>query len=83
MAENKLTRAYSLRERLDTTLSTFRNELLTLLSRIESKGKGNHQPHHLLEDIKAISKNDRKRLTEGVFGDIITSSGVRERIHCS
>ncbi|KAF6139811.1 hypothetical protein GIB67_009658 [Kingdonia uniflora] len=74
MAENKLTRAHSLRERLDTTLSTFRNELLTLLSRIESKGKGIYQPHHLLEDIKAISENDRKRLTEGVFGDIIRST---------
>ncbi|KAF6146256.1 hypothetical protein GIB67_011728 [Kingdonia uniflora] len=76
MAE-KLTRAHSLRERLDTTLSTFRKELLTLLSRIESKGNGIHQPHHLLEDIKAISENVRKRLTEGVFGDIITSTQVR------
>ncbi|KAF6150297.1 hypothetical protein GIB67_033996 [Kingdonia uniflora] len=32
--------------------------------------------HHLLEDIKAISENDRKRLTEGVFGDIISSTQV-------
>ncbi|KAF6173840.1 hypothetical protein GIB67_039791 [Kingdonia uniflora] len=30
--------------------------------------------YHLLEDIKAISENNRKRLTEGVFGDIITST---------
>ncbi|KAF6169823.1 hypothetical protein GIB67_034215 [Kingdonia uniflora] len=30
--------------------------------------------YHLLEDIKSISENDRKRLTEGVFGDIITST---------
>ncbi|KAF6140935.1 hypothetical protein GIB67_030146 [Kingdonia uniflora] len=44
---------------------------------IESKGKGIYQPHHLLEDIKAISENDRKRLTKGVFGDIIRSTQVR------
>ncbi|KAF6163580.1 hypothetical protein GIB67_022145 [Kingdonia uniflora] len=43
--------------------------------RIESKGKGIYQPHHLFEDIKEISENDRKRLT--VFGDIIRSTQVR------
>ncbi|KAF6143461.1 hypothetical protein GIB67_029630 [Kingdonia uniflora] len=45
--------------------------------RIENKGKEIYQPHHLLEDIKAISKNDRKRLMKGVFGDIIRSTQVR------
>ncbi|KAF6154910.1 hypothetical protein GIB67_018347 [Kingdonia uniflora] len=44
---------------------------------IENKGKEICQPHHLLEDIKAISENDRKKLTEGVFGDIIRFTPVR------
>ncbi|KAF6144183.1 hypothetical protein GIB67_004856 [Kingdonia uniflora] len=36
--------------------------------------------HHLLEDIKAISENDRKRLTKEVFGDIITSTQALSKI---
>ncbi|KAF6136381.1 hypothetical protein GIB67_028071 [Kingdonia uniflora] len=51
--------------------------VLEYQTRIESKGKGIYQPHHLLEDIKAISENCKKRLTEGVFGDIIRSTQER------
>lgn len=37
MAERALTRVHSLRERLDETLSDYRNEILALLSRLVFK----------------------------------------------
>ncbi|KAF6164794.1 hypothetical protein GIB67_002450 [Kingdonia uniflora] len=69
-----LTRAHSLRERLDKTVTSSRNELIILLSRIESMGKGIFQPRHLLDEIKALSDQERQKLTDGVFGDILRST---------
>ncbi|KAF8401149.1 hypothetical protein HHK36_014453 [Tetracentron sinense] len=74
MAEHVLTRVHSIRERLDETLSSHRNELLILLSRIESQGKGILQPHHLLAELETLSKGDRQKLTDGVFGDVLRST---------
>ncbi|KAF9594961.1 hypothetical protein IFM89_035531 [Coptis chinensis] len=71
MAERSLTRIHSLLESLDEALLSSRNELLILLSRIESRGKGILQPHHLLEEVEAIAKDERKKLTDGVFGEVI------------
>ncbi|KAF8393683.1 hypothetical protein HHK36_021930 [Tetracentron sinense] len=74
MAERKLSRVHSLRERLGETLSAHRNELLKLLSRIESLGKGILQPHHLLAEFEAISKEDKQKLTDGAFGEVLKST---------
>ncbi|TQD93673.1 hypothetical protein C1H46_020677 [Malus baccata] len=71
MAERALTRVQSLRERLDKTLSTHRNEILALLSRIESKGKGFLQPHQLHAEFEAIPENNRQKLLDGAFGEVL------------
>ncbi|TQD93672.1 hypothetical protein C1H46_020676 [Malus baccata] len=71
MAERVLTRVQSLRERLDETLSTQRNDFLALLSRIESKGKGFLQPHQLLAEFEAIPENNRQKLLDGAFGEVL------------
>ncbi|TQD93675.1 hypothetical protein C1H46_020679 [Malus baccata] len=71
MVERVLTRVQSLRERLDETLSTQRNEILALLSRIESKGKGFLQPHQLLAEFEAIPENNRQKLLDGAFGEVL------------
>ncbi|XP_068343293.1 sucrose synthase-like [Pyrus communis] len=71
MAERVLTRVQSLRERLDETLSTQRNEILALLSRIESKGKGFLQPHQLHAEFEAIPENNRQKLLDGAFGEVL------------
>ncbi|KAK6944684.1 Glycosyl transferase, family 1 [Dillenia turbinata] len=73
-AERVLTRVHSLRERLDETLSTQRNEIIKLLSRIENQGKRILQPHHLLSELEAISGDDRHKLTDGSFGDVLKST---------
>ncbi|XP_057967270.1 sucrose synthase [Malania oleifera] len=74
MAERALTRVHSLRERLDETLFDHRNEILMLLARIESHGKGILQPHHLLAELEAIPKGERQKLTEGAFGEVLRST---------
>ncbi|KAK9101608.1 hypothetical protein Scep_025038 [Stephania cephalantha] len=74
MAERALARVHSLRERLDETLASLRNELLTLLSRLESHGKGILQRHHIADEIKALSPSDREKLTEGEFGEVLRST---------
>ncbi|KAK6941232.1 Sucrose synthase [Dillenia turbinata] len=74
MAERVLTRVHTLRERLDDTLSTQRNEIIKLLSRIENQGKRILQPHHLLSELQAISSEEMHNLTEGAFGDVLKST---------
>ncbi|GKA85961.1 sucrose synthase [Tanacetum coccineum] len=68
MAERVLTRVHSLRERLDSTLATHRNEILMVLSRIESHGKGILKPHQVMAEFEAICKEDQTKLHEdGAF----------------
>ncbi|GMY23113.1 sucrose synthase [Fagus crenata] len=67
MAERVLTRVHSLRERLDETLAANRNEIVSLLSRIEGKGKGILQHHQLIAELEAIPEANRKKLLDGAF----------------
>ncbi|XP_057962868.1 sucrose synthase-like isoform X2 [Malania oleifera] len=74
MADHVLTRVHSLRERLDDTLVANRIEIQSLLARFESRGKGILQPHHLIAEIEAIPKEEREKLSDGAFGDILRST---------
>ncbi|GAV70964.1 Glycos_transf_1 domain-containing protein/Sucrose_synth domain-containing protein [Cephalotus follicularis] len=74
MAERALTRVHSLRERLDATLSAHRNEILALLSRIEGKGKGILQYHQIIAEFEAIPEDNRKKLADGAFGEVLRSA---------
>ncbi|XP_022147583.1 sucrose synthase [Momordica charantia] len=74
MAERALTRVHSLRERLDETLITQRNEILALLSRIEAKGKGILQHHQLIAEFETIPEENRKKLADGAFGEVLRST---------
>lgn len=74
MAERVLTRVHSLRERLDETLSSSRNEIVALLSRIEGKGKGILQHHQLIAEVEAIPEVSRQKLLDGAFGEVLRST---------
>ncbi|KAM0000531.1 Sucrose synthase [Helianthus debilis subsp. tardiflorus] len=71
MAERVLTRVHSLRERLDSTLATHRNEILMVLSRIESHGKGILKPHQLMSEFEEICKEDQSKLQDGAFYEVL------------
>ncbi|CAN1341222.1 Sucrose synthase, partial [Linum perenne] len=43
-------------------------------SRIEAKGKGILQRHHIVSEFEAISEENQKVLHEGVFGDVLRSA---------
>ncbi|KAL6323386.1 hypothetical protein AAG906_038657 [Vitis piasezkii] len=73
MADRVLTGVHSLRARLDETLTAHRNEILSFLSRIEGHGKGILQPHQLLAEFEALPEVNRKKLSDGPFGDILKS----------
>ncbi|XVF35192.1 hypothetical protein REPUB_Repub18cG0124200 [Reevesia pubescens] len=74
MAEQVITRVHSLRERLDETLTANRNEILALLSRIEGKGKGILQHHQIILEFEAIPEENRKKLADGAFFEILKAS---------
>ncbi|RZC91663.1 hypothetical protein C5167_027731 [Papaver somniferum] len=74
MAEPVLQRVHSLRERFDDSLSSYRNELLAFLGRIESQGKGILQPHQLLAEFEAVFAGNNKKLADSVFGEILRSA---------
>nr|AGQ57012.1 sucrose synthase 1 [Hevea brasiliensis] len=74
MAERVITRVHSIRERLDETLSAHRNEIVALLSRIEGKGKGILQHHHIIAEFEAIPEENRKKLLDSVFGEVLRST---------
>ncbi|KAM7513093.1 hypothetical protein LguiB_011968 [Lonicera macranthoides] len=74
MAERVLSRVHSLRERLDATLATHRNEILLFLSRIESHGQGILKPHQILAEFEAIAKEDQQKLHDGAFGEVLKST---------
>lgn len=73
MPEKVYTRVHSLRERLDSTLATQRNEILMVLSRIVSHGKGILKPHQLMAEFDAICKEDTK-LLDGAFHEVLKST---------
>ncbi|KAG5569550.1 hypothetical protein H5410_059316 [Solanum commersonii] len=74
MAERVLTRVHSLRERVDATLAAHRNEILLFLSRIESHGKGILKPHELLAEFDAIRQDDKNKLNEHAFEELLKST---------
>lgn len=80
MASDRLTRVHSLRERLDETLTANRNEILALLSRIEAKGKGILQHHQVIAEFEEIPEENRQKLTDGAFGEVLRSTQVNKYI---
>ncbi|XP_010535796.1 PREDICTED: sucrose synthase 4 [Tarenaya hassleriana] len=74
MAERVITRVHSQRERLDGTLSAQRNEVLSLLSRVEAKGKGILQHHQIIAEFEALPEETRKKLEGSAFFEILRSS---------
>lgn len=69
-----LTRVHSIKERLDETLNAHRNEIVALLSRIESKGKGILQHHQIIAEFEEIPEDNRKKLADGVFGEVLRAA---------
>ncbi|XP_022875740.1 sucrose synthase 2-like [Olea europaea var. sylvestris] len=76
MTTPKLARLPSMKERVEDTLSAHRNELVSLLSRYVSQGKGILQPHHLIDELDNIVFDDagKKKLSDGPFGEILKSA---------
>ncbi|XP_044492990.1 sucrose synthase 2 [Mangifera indica] len=76
MANPKLTRIPSLRERVEDTLSIHRNELVSLLSRYVSQGKGILQPHVLIDELDNVFGDDeaREHLKNGPFSEVLKSA---------
>nr|QCQ29523.1 sucrose synthase [Camellia fraterna] len=74
MASHVLTRVHSLRDRLDGTLSTHRNELLLLLSNIEKHGKGILKPHQIEAEFEALPIHAQQKLHDGPFGEVLKSA---------
>ncbi|GER36111.1 sucrose synthase [Striga asiatica] len=68
MANRVLSRVHSLRERLDDTLASHRDEIVLFLSRLESHGKGILKPHQLLAEFESIIQSgDAKGLQDHAF----------------
>nr|AAC28175.1 T2H3.8 [Arabidopsis thaliana] len=76
MANPKLTRVLSTRDRVQDTLSAHRNELVALLSRYVDQGKGILQPHNLIDELESVIGDDetKKSLSDGPFGEILKSA---------
>ncbi|PIN13538.1 Glycosyltransferase [Handroanthus impetiginosus] len=75
MADRVLSRVHSLRERLDATLATHRNEILLFLSRIEGHGKGILKPHQLLAEFEAIHQSNGTTLQDHhAFKEVLKST---------
>ncbi|XP_022770874.1 sucrose synthase 2 isoform X1 [Durio zibethinus] len=76
MANPKLSRIPSLRERVEDTLSAHRNELVSLLSRYVAQGKGILQPHTLIDELDNIIGDEqaRQRLSDGPFSEVLKSA---------
>ncbi|KAF3947779.1 hypothetical protein ACB098_10G112200 [Castanea mollissima] len=72
----KLARIPSMRERVEDTLSAHRNELVSLLSRYVSQGKGILQPHTLIDELDSVIGDDpsRLKLKDGPFGEVLKSA---------
>ncbi|GMH02596.1 hypothetical protein Nepgr_004435 [Nepenthes gracilis] len=76
MANSKLARLPSMRERVEDTLSAHRNELVSLLSRYVAQGKGILQPHHLIDELDNIIGDDKGKqmLSDGQFSEVLQSA---------
>ncbi|KAJ6795501.1 sucrose synthase 4 [Iris pallida] len=76
MATPKLGRIPSVRERVEDTLSAHRNDLVSLLSKYVSQGKGILQPHDLLDGLANVFSDDHHRhtLSEDPFLEVVRSA---------
>ncbi|VAH90873.1 unnamed protein product [Triticum turgidum subsp. durum] len=74
MAASKLDRTPSIRERVEDTLHAHRNELVALLSKYVSKGKGILQPHRILDTLDEVQVSGGSAFAEGPFLDVLRSS---------
>ncbi|CAN1353214.1 Sucrose synthase 2 [Linum perenne] len=76
MANPKLGRNLSMRDRVEDTLSAHRNQLVSLLSRYVDQGKGILQPHNLLDELDNIicDEEDRETLRNGPFSEVLKSA---------
>ncbi|XP_034227558.1 sucrose synthase 3 isoform X2 [Prunus dulcis] len=72
----KLTRALSVRERVEDTLDAHRNELVALLSRYVDQGKSILQPHDLLDELDKVISGDeaKQKLKDGPFSEVLKST---------
>ncbi|KAG4990479.1 hypothetical protein JHK82_023982 [Glycine max] len=71
-------RASSLRERVQDTLSRYRNEFISLLSRYVAGGKGILQPHDLLDEVEKLLEEDEdmQKLKDSPFVKELESAKV-------
>ncbi|KAL5983688.1 Sucrose synthase 2 [Asimina triloba] len=76
MANPKLTRIPSIRDRVEDTLADHRNELVSLLSRYVAQGRRMLQPHHLLDEFASVIASDKSKckLADGPFSEIIKAA---------
>ncbi|WOL06669.1 hypothetical protein Cni_G15403 [Canna indica] len=74
MATARLGRLPSMRERVEDTLNAYRNDLVSLLSRYVSQGKGLLQPHHLIDALAELGDDGRAKLSEGPFSEVLRSA---------
>nr|AEN71085.1 sucrose synthase SusA1 [Gossypium schwendimanii] len=76
MANPKLGRSPSMRDRVEDTLSAHRNELVALLSRYVAQGKGILQPHTLIDELENVIGDDkaREKLSDGPFSEVLKSA---------
>nr|AEV40896.1 sucrose synthase [Gossypium herbaceum] len=76
MANPKLGRSPSMRDRVEDTLSAHRNELVALLSRYVAQGKGILQPHTLIDELENVVGDDkaREKLSGGPFSEVLKSA---------
>ncbi|OVA13426.1 Sucrose synthase [Macleaya cordata] len=76
MANPKLQRLPSMRERVEDTLSAYRNELVSLLSRYVDQGKGILQPHTLIDELTNVVGENKGglKLIDGPFSEILKST---------
>lgn len=47
-----------------------------MLKRIEAKGKGILQHHHVIAEFEEIPEEKRQKLVDGAFGEILRSTQV-------
>ncbi|CAN6468698.1 unnamed protein product [Victoria cruziana] len=68
-----LKRMASMREQVEVSLFSHRNDLAYLLSRYVDQGKGILQPHHLVDELESMIHMDDglKGLSDGSFKDVL------------
>ncbi|KAL5218115.1 hypothetical protein ABZP36_018799 [Zizania latifolia] len=74
MSGPRLGRTPSIRDHVEDTLHAHRNDLVALLSKYVSQGKGILQPHHILDMLDEVQCSGGRSLVEGPFLDVLRST---------